>query len=63
METTDKAITVESTIKAPVDKVWKYWNEPKHITQWCHASDDWHAPKAESDLRVGGNFTTTMAAK
>lgn len=58
-----ETITIETTVKAPVEKVWKYWNEPKHIMQWCQASPDWHAPKAEADLRVGGNFTTTMAAK
>jgi uncharacterized protein YndB with AHSA1/START domain len=64
METIEKtAITVEATIQAPVDKVWKFWSEPKHITQWCAASDDWHAPYAENDLRVDGNFKTTMAAK
>ena len=57
------AITIEATVNAPVEKVWEYWNEPKHITQWCAASDDWHAPHAENDLRVGGQFKTTMAAK
>jgi uncharacterized protein YndB with AHSA1/START domain len=64
METKDRtAIQVETTIKAPVEKVWKYWTEPAHITNWCYASDDWHAPAAENDLREGGKFTTTMAAK
>lgn len=64
METTTKtAITVEAVIKASVEKVWKFWSEPKHITQWCNASDDWHAPYAENDLRLNGKFKTTMAAK
>lgn len=64
METKERtAITVEVTVKAPVSKVWKYWGEPQHITKWCAASDDWHAPKAENDLRTGGKFSTTMAAK
>src|ERR1043165_1172521 len=65
METTksNPAITVETAIKAPVEKVWKYWTEPNHIMNWCNASDDWHAPYAENDLRVGGKFKTTMAAK
>lgn len=64
METmTNNAITVEATINAPVEKVWKYWNEPQHITKWCAASDDWHAPFAENDLRKDGTFKTTMAAK
>ena len=30
---------------------------------WCSASDDWHAPAATNDLRSGGKFSTTMAAK
>jgi uncharacterized protein YndB with AHSA1/START domain len=64
METTDKtAITVETTVKSPIEKVWKFWNDPKHIIAWCNASDDWHAPYAENDLRVNGKFKTTMAAK
>lgn len=64
METAAKtSITVEAVVKAPVEKVWAYWSEPKHITKWCQASDDWHAPHAENDLRDGGAFKTTMAAK
>jgi uncharacterized protein YndB with AHSA1/START domain len=30
---------------------------------WAFASDDWEAPAAENDLRVGGKFKTVMAAK
>ena len=64
METTNKTtITVESTVKAPVEKVWEFWNAPKHITQWNHASDDWHSPWAENDLRVGGKLSARMEAK
>jgi len=64
METSEKtAITIEAIVNAPVEKVWTYWSEPKHITQWCQASDDWHAPYAENDLRTDGKFKTTMAAK
>ncbi|WP_126243345.1 SRPBCC family protein [Chitinophaga rhizosphaerae] len=63
MEATKQAITISSTIQQPAAKVWEFWNAPEHITQWCAASDDWHAPKASSDLRPGGAFSTTMAAK
>jgi len=64
METQQRtSITVETTVNAPVSKVWDYWGKPEHITRWCQASDDWHAPHAENDLRTGGKFTTTMAAK
>ena len=64
MDTIEKTrITVETTVNAPVEKVWKSWNEPQHITKWCAAADDWHAPYAENDLRKDGKFKTTMAAK
>lgn len=64
METITKTrITVESTVKAPVEKVWKLWTAPEHITQWNNASDDWHTPFAENDLRVGGKFLSRMAAR
>ena len=64
MATQDKTIiTVENTINAPVEKVWQYWTKPEHITQWNNASDDWHTPRAENDLRVGGSFVSRMEAK
>lgn len=56
-------ITVETVVKAPIDKVWEYWNKPEHVVHWAFASDDWEAPAAENDLRTGGRFKTTMAAK
>ena len=64
METKEKVlITVENTINAPVDKVWKYWTEPEHVTQWNFASNDWCSPRAKNDLRVGGEFVYRMEAK
>lgn len=56
-------VTVETTVHAPVEKVWKYWTEPEHITKWNSASDDWHTPFSENDLRVGGKFSSRMEAK
>lgn len=64
METQEKTvITVEDAINAPVEKVWEYWTKPQHIIKWCYASDDWHTPRAENDLRVGGSFASCMEAK
>ena len=60
---TKTAITVESTIQAPVEKVWELWTSPQHITKWNNASDDWHTPRAENDLRVGGSFSARMEAR
>jgi len=64
METIKKtAITVEATVNAPVEKVWKLWTEPEHIKKWNNASDDWHSPSAVNDLKVGGQFSVRMEAK
>ena len=64
METQSKnVITVEALVNAPVEKVWEYWTKPEHIVKWCNASDDWHTPRAENNLRVGGKFSSRMEAK
>ena len=64
METNEKVwVTVEATVKVSAEKAWEVWNAPEHIVNWNFASDDWHCPAANSDLRVGGSFSATMAAK
>ena len=57
------AVTVETVIAAPIEKVWMCWTEPEHITHWNFASDDWCAPSATNDLRVGGRFSYRMEAR
>ena len=47
----------------PIEKAWEYFTKPGHIVKWNNASDDWHTPKAENDLRTGGNFNYRMEAK
>jgi uncharacterized protein YndB with AHSA1/START domain len=56
-------ITVRVKIDVPVEKVWEFWTVPKHIVQWNNASNDWHTPKAENDLRVGGVFMSRMESR
>jgi uncharacterized protein YndB with AHSA1/START domain len=56
-------ITVETIVKAPIDKVWRAYTTPEDIKQWNTASEDWHTTQAAVDLRVGGAFTSRMEAK
>lgn len=63
MENNKTNVTIQTTINAPAEKVWEYFTNPEHITKWNHASDDWHSPKAENDLRPGGKFNYRMEAK
>lgn len=58
-----QTITVKATVKAPIKTVWTLWTTPKHITKWNNASADWHTPRAENDLRVGGKFVFRMEAR
>jgi uncharacterized protein YndB with AHSA1/START domain len=56
-------ITIQTTIKSPLSKVWEYYTQPRHITGWNFASDDWWCPTAENDLQVSGVFSSRMEAK
>lgn len=56
-------ITIQAVVAAPLATVWQCWVEPKHIEGWAFAADDWEARDAENDVRKGGAFKTTMAAK
>ena len=62
MNSTQK-ITVESFVKAPIDRVWKAWSNPDDIKQWNAAQDDWHTTRSTVDLREGGKFSSRMEAK
>lgn len=56
-------ITIETVVKAPIERVWADWNDPRAIERWNAASDDWHTPEARVDLREGGKFVARMEAR
>ncbi|WP_407186996.1 SRPBCC family protein [Bradyrhizobium centrosematis] len=56
-------ITVETTVAAPIDRVWRAYTTPADIVKWNAASDDWHTTRATVDLREGGAFSSRMEAK
>lgn len=49
-------LTVETTVHAPIDRVWRVYTTPDAIVQWNAASSDWHTTTATVDLRVGGAY-------
>jgi len=59
----NEKIKVETLVPLPVERVWELWTSPQHITKWNNASQDWHTPSAENDLRPGGKFNYRMEAK
>ncbi len=58
-----KRILVATTINATIEKVWAAFTNPTDIEQWNFANSNWHCPKAINDVKVGGKFIFTMAAK
>ena len=58
-----QAITVQSIVAAPLEKVWRAYTTPDDIKQWNAASEDWHTPSATVDLREGGVFSSRMEAR
>ncbi|WP_439365442.1 SRPBCC family protein [Bradyrhizobium sp. DASA03005] len=56
-------ITVETSVAAPIDQVWRAYTTPADIVNWNTASDDWHTTRATVDLREGGAFSSRMEAK
>ncbi|MFD1315344.1 SRPBCC domain-containing protein [Namhaeicola litoreus] len=56
-------ITVKTSVRADIDKVWLYWTKNEHIKNWNFATDEWCCPKVENDLKPNGKFVWRMEAK
>ena len=56
-------ISIETIVTGEKKRVWDFWTKPEHIVKWNFASDDWHCPASENDLRVGGKMKSRMEAK
>ena len=60
---TKKLFHIYANVNKPLALVWEMYTSPEHVVNWNAASEDWHTPKAENDLQVGGVFRYTMSAK
>ncbi len=56
-------ITINATVKGDVQKVWDYYTQPAHITNWNFADPSWHCPSASNDMRIGGKYIARMEAR
>lgn len=63
MDDIKRVLVGEIIINASLALVWQLWTEPEHIAKWNNTSDDWHTPRAENDLRVGGKLFLRMETK
>jgi PhnB protein len=56
---TSSTVHVERAFYAPVERVWKLWNDPESMKQWW-GPKNYTAPVITNDLRVGGVFLLSM---
>jgi uncharacterized protein YndB with AHSA1/START domain len=49
----------EHTFNAPVNQVWKVWNDPESLQKWW-GPKHYIAPIIRNDLRVGGTYLWAM---
>lgn len=56
-------ITIETLVRAELNKVWDAWSSPADIKQWNAAQEDWHTTASTVDLREGGMFRSRMESK
>ena len=52
-------VYVERTFPAPVEKIWKVWNDPESMKKWW-SPKDYTAPVVKNDFRVNGTFLLSM---
>lgn len=55
-------VTVETSVQAPIDEVWRMFNDPADMMLW-DASDGWRITSATNDLRVGGGLELRIEAE
>jgi uncharacterized protein YndB with AHSA1/START domain len=55
-------IHADTTVSAPITKVWRDYTIPDAIMKWNAASDDSHTPRATVVLCKGGTFSSRMEA-
>ena len=56
-------ITVATTVPLAPERAWELYTDPRSVTEWNFAVDEWHCPSASIDLRVGGTHTARMEAR
>jgi len=56
-------VTVETTVKAPLEAVWSAWSDPAEIKRWNTPTAEWQTTRSSVDLREGGRFHSRMEAK
>jgi uncharacterized protein YndB with AHSA1/START domain len=60
---TPDLLTVQVSLNCGAARAWAVYTDPEAIVQWNFAAPEWHCPRADNDLRVGGVLRARMEAK
>ena len=60
---TPELLTVQVSLRCDAARAWAAYTDPTAIVQWNFAAPEWHCPRAENDLRVGGVLRSRMEAR
>ena len=58
--TKDISLSLVRTIKAPPEKVFAAWTDPKTLKKWMSPTKEMEVAVAETDLKVGGRYRFVM---
>ena len=61
-EDSARVVRIERTFDAPAEDVFDAWTSAEVLRRWFKPGQDWGAPSAEVDLRVGGTVWVVMRA-
>lgn len=61
--TDNNLLTVQVLVHCDAARAWAAYTDPEAIVRWNFAAPEWHCPRAENDLRVGGVLRTRMEAR
>ena len=59
-KTKEISLSIVRTIRAPPEKVFAAWTEPKTLKKWMSPTKEMEVAVAETDLRVGGSYRIVM---
>jgi uncharacterized protein YndB with AHSA1/START domain len=59
-KTKDISLSLVRTIKAPPEKVFAAWTDPKTLKKWMSPTKEMEVAVAETDLRIGGRYRILM---
>ena len=60
---TPDLLTVQVSLNCDAARAWAAYTDPEAIVKWNFAAPEWHCPRADNDLRVGGVLRSRMEAK